>query len=112
MIKYNPEAIANLIDLVQARLEIVGGFLETETKLNCPVKTGNLRSSIGHEVEGLTVIIGTPVEYAPHVEFGDEKGKVAKTTKNAMATIPFMRPALYENLHTVIEILNGKLEKK
>lgn len=48
-------------------LEICGGKAETYAKINCPVRTGNLRNSITHDVakDGKSVTIGTDVEYAP-----------------------------------------------
>ena len=48
--------------------------IEGSAKRNAPVDTGLLRSSIGHEVKStfgeITGIIGTDVEYAPHMEYG------------------------------------------
>lgn len=35
-----------------------------------PVDTGRLRDSINYHVKGNQVKIGTPVEYAPYVEYG------------------------------------------
>lgn len=62
--------------------------VETAAKRLCPVDTGRLRSSITHEIgedrQGLVGVVGTDVEYAPHVEFGTY----------AMAAQPFLRPAL------------------
>lgn len=42
-----------------------GLLVEREARKNCPVDTGNLRSSIKSEVNGNTATIGTNVEYAP-----------------------------------------------
>lgn len=59
----------------------------------CPVDTGYLRSSLSvgaegntFEVEddGLTIIVGTSVEYAPFVEFGSRKSQAQ----------PFLSPAV------------------
>jgi HK97 gp10 family phage protein len=56
------------------------------------VDTGRLRASITHEVhkEGDQIVglVGTNVEYAPHLEFGTNK----------MAARPFLRPALFNNV--------------
>ena len=51
-------------------LEIIGGKAETYAKLLCPVDTGNLRDSIWHRVNDMTVSVGTPTDYAPYVELG------------------------------------------
>lgn len=50
-------------------------YIEREAKERAPVgETGNLRASIAHVVQaiakGYRAVIGTNVEYAPHVEFG------------------------------------------
>lgn len=62
--------------------------VESAAIRGCPVDTGRLRSSVTHQVQqdgkGLVGIVGTDVDYAPHVEFG---------TVN-MAAQPFLRPAL------------------
>lgn len=56
------------------------------------VDTGRLRASITHEVRKesnqIIGLVGTNVEYAPHLEFGTNK----------MAARPFLRPALYNNV--------------
>lgn len=62
--------------------------VDRAAKMNCPVDTGRLRSSItnrvGVEGGGLVGIVGTNVEYAPYVEFGTRY----------MAARSFLRPAL------------------
>lgn len=45
-------------------------LVENSAKTLVPVNTGNLRSSITHEVVGDEGVVGTNVEYAPYVEFG------------------------------------------
>ena len=47
-------------------------FLRGEIVKRTPVDTGRLRSSIAVRLqdEGLTAIVGSNVQYAPHVEFG------------------------------------------
>lgn len=60
----------------------------TAAKRLCPVDTGRLRASIDWDMrrdsQGLFAIVGTDVEYAPHVELGTVH----------MAAQPFLRPAL------------------
>lgn len=62
--------------------------VESAAKRLCPVDTGRLRASITHALDrdgdGLYAIVGSDVEYAPHVELG---------TSRATAQ-PFLRPAL------------------
>lgn len=75
--------------------------LVKQTAVNlCPVLTGNLRSSISHEVieeqESVIGKVGTGVEYAPYVEFG---------TKN-MSAQPYLRPALNGNKENIKRIFN------
>lgn len=56
-------------------LETIGLLGERYAKKDCPVDTGRLRNSITHDVMGLSVYIGTNVEYAPYVELGTSRQK-------------------------------------
>lgn len=62
--------------------------VEATAKGFAPVRTGNLRRSITHEVRnvpsGAEAVVGTDVEYAPYVEFGTSK----------MAPHAYLGPAL------------------
>lgn len=66
-----------------------GAMLETTAKQFCPVDTGNLRSSIGTDIEGgalsteISAVVGPTANYAPYVEFGTSR----------MAPAAFMGPA-------------------
>lgn len=60
--KYKEEFVEILIETVQN--------IETEATTLAPVDLGILKNSINGEVEGLNGIIGTPVKYAPYMEFG------------------------------------------
>lgn len=53
-------------------LSLIGQKAEGYAKDDCPVDTGRLRNSISNKVDGKDVYIGTNVEYAPYVEFGDK----------------------------------------
>lgn len=97
---------------IERAAEIIGGMAETYAKKLCPVDTSNLRNSITHTTEnnGHTVVIGSPVTYAPYVELGtgkfaeggggrqtpwsykDAKGKWHTTS--GMRPRPYMRPAI------------------
>lgn len=87
-------------------LEICGGVAESYAKLRCPVDTGNLRNSITHQMEGdRTVVIGTPVEYAPYVELGhhQQPGRYVpaigkRLVKDYVPPKPFLVPALEEHI--------------
>jgi HK97 gp10 family phage protein len=69
-------------------LKKLGLRVQRGAKRRCPVDTGRLRSSIAEELgtdaRGLVEVIGTDVNYAPHVEFGTSR----------MRAQPFLRPAL------------------
>ncbi len=81
--------------------EIIGGMAESYAKQLCPVDTGNLRNSITHsaEYEGHTVVIGSNVEYAPHVELGTVR----------MATRPYLRPAIENHIPEYQGVLQAVL---
>jgi len=69
--------------------------------LNAPVDTGNLRSSIDFEVGSEDADIFSPVQYAPHVEFGTSK----------MAAQPFLRSSLDSNKNNIIKIFSETYAK-
>jgi len=71
-------------------------LVQGQATLNTPVDTGNLRSSIDYEVGTEDAIIFTPVEYAPHVEYG---------TSN-MAAQPFLRNSLDSNKSNIIKLFS------
>ena len=56
---------------LELALDLIGQTAEGYAKDNCPVDTGRLRNSISNKTVGDTVYIGTNVEYAPYVEYGD-----------------------------------------
>lgn len=62
--------------------------VDRAAKQQCPVDTGRLRSSITHELQvdgqGVFGVVGTNVDYAPHVEFGTIHNRAQ----------PYLRPAL------------------
>jgi len=57
--------------------------IEATGKVNAPVDTGNLESSISTDVDGLTAEIGPTAEYGGYVEYGTSK----------MDAQPYMGPA-------------------
>ena len=58
-------------------------FLMAEMEVRVPVKTGNLRDSIGVRIESGRVIVGPTASYAPFVEFDTKPHKI--TAKNGKA---------------------------
>lgn len=60
--KYKEEYVEILTETVQN--------IETEAIAHAPVDLGILRSSINGEIDGINAVIGTPVIYAPYMEFG------------------------------------------
>ena len=71
----SPEILAAMRQQVLLGLEAIGQECEGYAKDDCPVDTGRLRNSIAHMVEGDDdkVYVGTNVEYAPYVEYGEYK---------------------------------------
>ena len=68
-------------------------LVERDAKKLCPVDTGRLRSSITHEIEGMTGYVGTNVEYARAVELGIEQPPQ-----------PYLRPALHQNEKKILAL--------
>ena len=54
-------------------LESASQFVLGETSLRCPIDTGNLKGSYHRQIDmsELVAYVGTNVEYAPYVEFGN-----------------------------------------
>lgn len=111
---------AKLMTRVAASMKTAVLVVETGAKLNCPVDSGNLRTTIQSKTTrtGNSVIgsVGTACEYAPYVEFGTGRrggypyptsvplaysGKVA-----GQAAQPFLGRSLNENKDTVRNILS------
>lgn len=60
--KYKEEYVEILTETIQN--------IEAEAISMAPVDLGILRSSINGEVDGLNGVVGTPIRYAPYLEFG------------------------------------------
>ena len=75
--------MARLFDLT---LTGAGEIVSTAARLLVPVDTGRLRNSIEYQValQDQEVIIGSPVEYAPHQELGTSKMKAQPYLKPGM----------------------------
>lgn len=108
---WNEEIVlASMRNKMRARMILAVEFVVGAAVLNCPVDTGNLRSSINGKVIDETLgRVGTNVEYAPYVEFGtgekaeDGKGKSGFTGQKPQ---PFLRPAIMDNKDSILRILD------
>lgn len=69
-----------------------------DAKILCPVDTGRLRSSITHEIKGITGKVGTNVEYARAVEIGSEDPEFKRAPQ------PYLRPALHKNEKKILQM--------
>jgi HK97 gp10 family phage protein len=76
-------ATARLREIAFNILDQSGSDIETMAKDLAAVRTGYMRSTIYHKVEGLSLELGATASYAPFQEFGTRR----------MAAHPFMRPA-------------------
>lgn len=74
---------SNLHDL----LDKLGEEIVEDAKRVVPVKTGHLRDSLDHEVDGDTLYVFSDVEYAQYVELGTEHMKAQ----------PYLKPAVFKN---------------
>lgn len=75
--------------------------IEASAKVNAPVDTGTLQSSISSDINGLTAEIGPSTEYEAFVEYGTSK----------MAAQPYMGPA-FEKHAPKFEQALGKVAEK
>jgi len=82
---HKAEVLSAVKDKKARALEIIGGKAESYAKKLCPVRTGRLRNSITHQQrDDDTEVIGSNVEYAPHVCLGTRRSRKK----------PFLRPAV------------------
>lgn len=84
----NADEVLRLLEKASSRaLKAVGMKAETYAKNDTPVDTGNLRNSIAYAInaEKKEVIIGTNVEYGPHIELGRAGYAGKHMLKNAAA---------------------------
>lgn len=115
------------VDTTKAMARINAQFLEraaiivqSTAKRDAPIKDGRLRGSITRDVKRDVAIVGTNVEYAPHIEYGTRPHII--TVKNARVLSdgkqifgrsvnhqgtkaqPFMRPAIDKNRKNLIKL--------
>lgn len=101
-------------------------LVEADAKINCPVDTGLLRSSITHNVYDDYAEVGTNYSYAPYVEHGTglfaEAGNGRQTpwsyqdadgqwhTTIGQQPQPFLRPALDANKQKIEQIFQDEIQ--
>lgn len=95
-IVFDPGWERNLDAPTAEMLERLGTGIEADAKAACPVRTGRLRDSIGHEVDGDTVRVGSDLDYAGYVEEGHRIVAWGHDTGRFEPPNPFLRPALYK----------------
>lgn len=91
-------------DVMDAALDDTADAMSLEAQRIVPVDTGRLRASINVKREFLVKVIGTNVEYAPFVEYGQPEG-----TGPSGGPKPFMRPAFENNRRRVAEFFKKNL---
>jgi len=100
-VSYRTQRERELVNKLDSNMAKATAIVERQAKEDCPVDTGRLRSSITgkQEREGDKIIgiVGTNVEYAPHVEYG-----TAKTPAQ-----PFLFPALEKKKNEIMELLKS-----
>ena len=131
-IKNVDKLVAKLDNLSKLQLEQALNkaclIVENEAKKLCPVDTGQLRSSITHEVAEKEGRVGTNVEYAPYVEYGtglfaangdgrQERWSYQDGEGNWHSTIgqhpqPFLHPALNNNREQVLQTIKDEASKE
>lgn len=125
-LNYKLENLANLN--VSKALNRACLVVENEAKRLCPVDTGDLRSSITHEINNDVGIVGTNKEYAPYVEFGtgifasegngrdtpwsyqDDKGEWHTTV--GQKPQPFLETAIQTKKKLVIKVFNDEITRQ
>ena len=127
--EWNTPDLQAIKQRVVDKLTLAGEVVASAAIQNCPVDTGNLRGSITTEVDETAMVarIGTPVEYAPYIEFGTgeyaesgegrkggwffeydgNKGEKGKRFTLGNKPQPFLRPALIENREKIRGIINA-----
>lgn len=125
--EWKPAVMSGLNRELVDKLTMAAEVVVSAAIVDCPIDLSNLKNSITAEVDetGLVARIGTPVEYAPYVEFGTgefaeggngrkggwvydyQGGKGEKGPRFTLGSKPnpFLRPALYGNKEKIIQIL-------
>lgn len=98
-------AKAECAEAVKRALLICGNNWENHAKDLVPVDTGRLKNSLTHEMQDEdTVAVGTNVEYAEYVEFGDRMS-------HRVGQAHFLRNAGQNNVAEYGSIIESELKK-
>lgn len=95
---------AKITELAELVVKKSASDIEADAKINAPVDTGNLKNSIGSDIDGLSAEIGPTAEYAGYVEYGTSNED--ETVR--MAAQPYMGPAFEKHEPAFVEAL-GKV---
>ena len=95
------EASAKVTARAEMVVKKVALDIEATAKTIVPVDTGNLKNSIGSEVDGLSAEVSATTDYADYVEYGTSR----------MHAQPYMGPALDEHAPTFEKAL-GQIGEK
>ena len=99
---YGDKIISNINNAKRGGLTAAALIVEGDAVLHAAVDTGNLRSSITHQLmSDEEARVGTNVEYAPYVEYGTHK----------MDAQPYLRPALDNNEARIRELIFDVIRK-
>jgi HK97 gp10 family phage protein len=73
-------------DLIRQKLQMAALSIERTAKQPgyCPVKTGTARRSIYRQVEERRAVVGSNVEYFPHIEMGTSKMEARAPLRRAL----------------------------
>lgn len=77
---------------IKVATKAIGYQMEKNAKKECPVDTGRLRNSINNKATDDAIYVGTNVEYAPAVEFGDNK-------KHKTGKAHFLRDSIADHIN-------------
>lgn len=103
-----------LPEAIKRGLEKAALIVEADAKKHVPVKTGNLRNSITHKVDGNEAIIGSNVEYAPYVEAGTGAAVGGRATPWVYFSLrdgEFRRTSGQEATHFLEEAVTNNVSK-
>lgn len=106
---HSPKVRAAVESQIKLALNLMGEVVEGYAKEDCPVDTGNLRNSLTHELGTASnepaCYVGSNVEYAPYVEFGEryhhEVGKAHFLRDGAQNHIDELRDVAQKTLKNI-----------
>jgi len=82
------DVLAEVDRLAKGKLQIAALLVERTAKETgyCPVDTGTARRSITHKVEKRRAVIGSNVDYFPHIEMGTRKMSAHAPLRRSLET--------------------------